>query len=732
MASKIKLTNANGNTTTISNNNGSTADIEVSYFNTVDELTNASGSEGFVAVVSELDIGGTFVYKSANTGINNGDTIFNGWTRQAEYGKAFKSTTTACSLFAGLNETEIFTGASNASQGLAYLDGKVYLKQKVAGTSNYNNELSRIVEYTYSDTEGYVYNNSYTGEIYTGHQGLGVYNNGTNVIAISGYRTEVADDGTNDYGKGYTSTDLTTEVITQYQLFGHSTSNHKYKEYYGATPTCTKDGKYIIISAVKSGVSSTNFIFTYDRAEVESASNSLDVEPISIFKVLKPAVESSPLQDVTANSKYIYLYYGYYGSINNHVVRVYDYNGVLVNEFSERHLFDNLGFNDGTYTYQSFEPEGVALNDNGELLLLCMKNKIEGEDIVSFDGNNYACIADHTGKSPLLQDYWTLTDFSATSGVWDENTAYDNGSYVSKDKIIIKVGYDSDGTIINTSTNTNNASLPLTSSTVDMAYEFGDSFQLKSYNEQTNTYFNAYEITRSSLGTKYKFYDNKELSNNDSPFTLDVINNATSQVSYIRQNELQANGAGINMYGGGDTTSPNELHLMSGGSLGGTGLKVLADKVVDIPVGMTFNGGTLFNDYKEDSWIPVFADAITGGNSFTFTTIYSKYIKVGNMVTLFCSISGLDTSSATAGNNIYIRNLPFVPDTSFASPIGPCKVTKMTSDSPATNTSVVVRVSGSNLVLASYDLDGGDSPYVDADWFATGAAIEFSLSYKSA
>ena len=84
MASKLKLTNANGNITTISNNNGSTADIEVSYFNTVDELANASGSEGAIAVVSDLDRGGNF--KWVSTGTHDGGVVFAGsngyWERQ--------------------------------------------------------------------------------------------------------------------------------------------------------------------------------------------------------------------------------------------------------------------------------------------------------------------------------------------------------------------------------------------------------------------------------------------------------------------------------------------------------------------------------------------------------------------------------------------------------------------------------------------------------------------------
>ena len=49
---------------------------------TVEELSTIVGQENDVIVVTDENRGGTFVYRSAEVGVNNGGTIFNGWVRQ--------------------------------------------------------------------------------------------------------------------------------------------------------------------------------------------------------------------------------------------------------------------------------------------------------------------------------------------------------------------------------------------------------------------------------------------------------------------------------------------------------------------------------------------------------------------------------------------------------------------------------------------------------------------------
>jgi hypothetical protein len=80
MASKIKLLNSEGTTLTVSNSDLLLQDKDVIYLDTVEQLTNASGSNGDVAHVSDLDRGGVFIYDSTST--DNQGTVFGSWVRQ--------------------------------------------------------------------------------------------------------------------------------------------------------------------------------------------------------------------------------------------------------------------------------------------------------------------------------------------------------------------------------------------------------------------------------------------------------------------------------------------------------------------------------------------------------------------------------------------------------------------------------------------------------------------------
>lgn len=70
------------------------------------------------------------------------------------------------------------------------------------------------------------------------------------------------------------------------------------------------------------------------------------------------------------------------------------------------------------------------------------------------------------------------------------------------------------------------------------------------------------------------------------------------------------------------------------------------------------NPNTL-DDYEEGIWVPVIADASTGGNTGTYALNHSRYVKVGRQVSLECYISAINTTGMTAGNTFFIRGLPF-------------------------------------------------------------------------
>jgi len=110
--------------------------------------------------------------------------------------------------------------------------------------------------------------------------------------------------------------------------------------------------------------------------------------------------------------------------------------------------------------------------------------------------------------------------------------------------------------------------------------------------------------------------------------------------------------------------SGDAVALGSGASVSGL---TLSDNILfnaaskGIYLGVTSaTASNLLDDYEEGTWTPVFADAASGGNTGTIgSTTSATYTKVGNMVQLDCYVGGLNTSGMTAGNPIYIRNLPF-------------------------------------------------------------------------
>jgi len=67
----------------------------------------------------------------------------------------------------------------------------------------------------------------------------------------------------------------------------------------------------------------------------------------------------------------------------------------------------------------------------------------------------------------------------------------------------------------------------------------------------------------------------------------------------------------------------------------------------------------LLNDYEEGTWVPVIADATTGGNVGTVTINSATYTKIGRQVSIQCDLRSITTTGMTGANNLFIRGLPF-------------------------------------------------------------------------
>ena len=68
---------------------------------------------------------------------------------------------------------------------------------------------------------------------------------------------------------------------------------------------------------------------------------------------------------------------------------------------------------------------------------------------------------------------------------------------------------------------------------------------------------------------------------------------------------------------------------------------------------------TLMGYYDTGTFTPVLADNQTGGNVATFLYAYGLYTRIGNRVFVTISLTDINTTGMTAGNQAFIRGLPY-------------------------------------------------------------------------
>jgi hypothetical protein len=68
---------------------------------------------------------------------------------------------------------------------------------------------------------------------------------------------------------------------------------------------------------------------------------------------------------------------------------------------------------------------------------------------------------------------------------------------------------------------------------------------------------------------------------------------------------------------------------------------------------------TLMGYYDTGTFTPILADNQTGGNVATFLYAYGLYTRIGNRVFVTISLTDITTTGMTAGNQVFIRGLPW-------------------------------------------------------------------------
>ena len=146
-----------------------------------------------------------------------------------------------------------------------------------------------------------------------------------------------------------------------------------------------------------------------------------------------------------------------------------------------------------------------------------------------------------------------------------------------------------------------------------------------------------------------------------------------------------------------------------------------------------FAAANKLDDYEEGTFTPVFADASSGGNTGTTTSIAGTYTKVGRLVTISIYAVNIDTTGMTAGNSLIIRGLPFntIGITSQAINVGSCRLDNFTFTgnyvTPETN------VANSDYLVLKDNDSGAADQNLNVSSIASGSADLFlTLTYITA
>ncbi len=478
----------------------------------------------------------------------------------------------------GVANTEIFTGAGSATQGLAYavVDGveKIYVTSRCAGASYDTNERCRIVEFSLTNDGSTIGHVSYSAELNIGHgQDLSALVIGAEVYLWAPSATTVAATGA---GKGvskihWRGAATTGADVTTYILCGASGSGHRREHLYHGTPAVSSDGRYLVFIGENANQSDTHDVLIFDRVAVETG-DPLAVDPIYSWRLIEPSHNDGRiLQGSACDGQYIYTLAGYYNAAAWHVVQKYDFQGNLIREIPVTTVRQEIGL-DGLLNHatlgtpQLIEPEGLAIRGD-ELIVGMIDDWRAGADIVSYNGLNFAYInptGSSSGVSPEQMRNWARTA-KAAGGAYSVATVYQNGvAYTRRRKSVwsIKTATGTAGELPispKVFCREANTDVNLSFHQYSQAVNYGESWLVGGYSEQRDAFYRHLEVT--PLGAQY-LYDARVGSDNTKYGAAFVdFSGATEQFGLRAKGNSLSLGAGLNLYGLGDSTQPGQARL---------------------------------------------------------------------------------------------------------------------------------------------------------------------------
>jgi hypothetical protein len=141
-----------------------------------------------------------------------------------------------------------------------------------------------------------------------------------------------------------------------------------------------------------------------------------------------------------------------------------------------------------------------------------------------------------------------------------------------------------------------------------------------------------------------------------------------------------------------------------------------------------YNADNNLDDYEEGTFTPEVADASASGNTASVSTINGWYTKVGRQVTVYVALININTTGMTAGNFLYIRNLPFTAlNTTSGNSIGSVEVDNIDFTGYVT---AAIGLNQSYLLLKDNIDSSGDAVLTVASVLSSLSDIKVTITYN--
>jgi hypothetical protein len=404
-------------------------------------------------------------------------------------------------------------------------DNIVYISQniKAGGVNSYDPaEMLQLAEFPLFTNGSTVAASSATPQLDLGHgQDLSVEKVGSTTYLWTSAKTPTGASGnitdydgnvqnlTNvDAGRSiarveYKGAATTNSDITEYQLFADFDAGDDSTWYYRFTPKISTDGKYIVAKASNMRGRYLPEIFVWLKTDVEAAGI-----PTPLHRFPMPArftndPDLNTVQAVHCHDDIIYVQLGFTQAQSFKKIVRFTLNGSYVDDYD---FYPDASYLGETET--SAEPEGLTFTlFNGEL------------------------------KSAMAFNLYSASQNTKSLHIFGpgEVVEFENAK-------------------------TSPATIALDDSAYDISYQIGEALQIVNY---TYSGFLAVPVLRLDsnynmnlqTGTDFSIQSERVIRKNDQ--------GAGRETLLIRAADTLAGGAGINMYGSGDSDFPDEIHLLS-------------------------------------------------------------------------------------------------------------------------------------------------------------------------